>query len=146
MANRSHAPLIRLARFKVEELQKQMAEIERARASIGGQIARLEQSVPEEQAVAAEDKDGYLAYGSYARSVIQRKDNLRASLDEVAGQADALRTRLEDAFAELKKYELLGRAPPGAHSGQPARGRTSGNGRDRRARCGARRINQNTHH
>jgi flagellar export protein FliJ len=107
MANRSHAPLIRLARFKVEELQKQMAEIERARASIGGQIARLEQSVPEEQAVAAEDKDGYLAYGSYARSVIQRKDNLRASLDEVAGQADALRTRLEDAFAELKKYELL---------------------------------------
>jgi flagellar FliJ protein len=107
MANRSHAPLIRLARFKVEELQKQMAEIERARASIGGQIARLEQSVPEEQAVAAEDKDGYLAYGSYARSVIQRKDNLRASLDEVAGQADALRSRLEDAFAELKKYELL---------------------------------------
>ena len=107
MANRSHEPLIRLARFKVEELQKQMAEIERARASIGGQIARLEQSVPEEQAVAAEDKDGYLAYGSYARSVIQRKDNLRASLDEVAGQADALRTRLEDAFAELKKYELL---------------------------------------
>jgi flagellar export protein FliJ len=107
MANRSHAPLIRLARFKVEELQKQMAEIERARASIGAQIARLEQSVPEEQAVAAEDKDGYLAYGSYARSVIQRKDNLRASLDEVAGQADALRTRLEDAFAELKKYELL---------------------------------------
>ncbi len=107
MANRSHAPLIRLARFKVEELQKQMAEIERARASIGGQIARLEQSVPEEQAVAAEDKDGYLAYGSYARSVIQRKENLRASLDEVAGQADALRVRLEDAFAELKKYELL---------------------------------------
>lgn len=107
MATRSHAPLIRLARFKVEELQKQMAEIERARASIGGQIARLEQSVPEEQAVASEDKDGYLAYGSYARSVIQRKDNLRASLDDVAGQADALRSRLEDAFAELKKYVLL---------------------------------------
>ena len=107
MANRSHAPLIRLARFKVEELQKQMAEIERARASIGGQIARLEQSVPEEQGVAAEDKDGYLAYGSYARSVIQRKEKLRLSLDEVDGQADALRTRLEDAFGELKKYELL---------------------------------------
>ena len=107
MANRSHAPLIRLARFKVEELQKQMAEIERARASIGGQIARLEQSVPEEQAVAAEDKDGYLAYGSYARSVIQRKEKLRTSLDDVGAQADMLRTRLEEAFAELKKYELL---------------------------------------
>ena len=107
MATRSHAPLIRLARFKVEELQKQMAEIERARASINDQINRLEESVPEEQSVAAESRDGYLAYGSYARSVIQRKDKLRASLDEVDAQADELRGRLETAFAEQKKYELL---------------------------------------
>lgn len=107
MSGRSHAPLIRLARFKVEELQKQMAEIERIRASINDQIERLDESVPEEQAVASENRDGYLAYGSYARSVIQRKEKLRSSLDEVDGQADALRSRLEDAFAELKKFELL---------------------------------------
>ena len=36
MATRSHAPLIRLARFKVEELQKQMAEQERAIAEEEG--------------------------------------------------------------------------------------------------------------
>ncbi len=107
MSGRTHAPLIRLARFKVEELQKQMAEIERIRASIHDQIERLDESVPEEQAVASENRDGYLAYGSYARSVIQRKEKLRTSLDEVDGQADALRSRLEDAFAELKKFELL---------------------------------------
>lgn len=107
MATRSHAPLIRLARFKVEELQKQMAEIERARASINDQIDRLEESVPEEQAIAEESRDGYLAYGSYARSVIQRKDKLRTSLGEVDAQADELRGRLETAFADLKKYELL---------------------------------------
>ena len=107
MATRSHAPLIRLARFKVEELQKQMADIERVRVSIHDQIDRLEDSVPEEQAVAAESKDGYLAYGSYARSVIQRKEKLRLSLDEVDAQADGLRERLETAFGELKKFELL---------------------------------------
>jgi len=107
MATRSHAPLIRLARFKVEELQKQMAEIERARAAILDQVDRLEASVPGEQAAADEARDGYLAYGSYARSVIQRKENLRASLEEVDSQADALRGRLETAFAELKKFELL---------------------------------------
>ncbi|PWE16777.1 flagellar export protein FliJ [Marinicauda salina] len=107
MTTRSHAPLIRLARFKVEELQKQMAEIDRARASIDEQIQRLEESVPEEQGVAQENKDGYLAYGSYARSVIKRKENLRASQAEVEAQADALRERLETAFAELKKFELL---------------------------------------
>lgn len=107
MAQRSHAPLIRLARFKVEELQKQMAEIDRAKQAILDQIDRLEESVPGEQAAADESREGYLAYGSYARSVIQRKDNLRASLDEVEAQAGDMRGQLETAFAELKKYELL---------------------------------------
>ena len=104
---RSHEPLIRLARFKVEELQQQMAELDRSRQSLIDQIERLEASVPEEQAAATEFKEGYVAYGSYAQAVIKRKENIRASLDEVEVQADALRARLSEAFQELKKYELL---------------------------------------
>ncbi|MFS2317200.1 flagellar export protein FliJ [Maricaulis sp. D1M11] len=104
---RSHQPLIRLARFKVEELQKQLAELDRSKASLNDQIVRLEASVPEEQAQATQSKEGYLAYGSYAQAVIKRKENIRASLTEVETQADALRERLSEAFQELKKYELL---------------------------------------
>lgn len=104
---RSHEPLIRLARFKVEELQKQMAELDRSRQALIDQIERLEASVPEEQAVAAESKEGFLAYGSYAQAVIKRKENIRLSLEEVDIQANALRDRLSEAFQELKKYELL---------------------------------------
>ncbi|WP_417491079.1 flagellar export protein FliJ [Maricaulis sp.] len=104
---RSHEPLIRLARFKVEELQKQMAELDRSKAALLNQIERLEASVPEEQAVATQSRDGYLAYGSYAQAVIKRKENIRSSLDEVEVQADALRERLGDAFQELKKFEVL---------------------------------------
>lgn len=104
---RSHEPLIRLARFKVEELQKQMAELDRSRQALIDQIERLEASVPEEQAVAAESKEGFLAYGSHAQAVIKRKENIRLSLEEVDIQANALRGRLSEAFQELKKYELL---------------------------------------
>jgi flagellar protein FliJ len=104
---RSHAPLIRLARFKVEELQKQLAEIDRARGALNHQIDRLEASVPEEQAEATKSKDGFLAYGSYAQAVIKRKENIRLSLDEVDAQAEDIRGRLETAYQELKKYELL---------------------------------------
>lgn len=104
---RSHEPLIRLARFKVEELQKQMAELDRSKQALINQIERLEASVPEEQAIATQSKDGYLAYGSYAQAVIKRKDNIRASLSEVEAQSDALQDRLSEAFQELKKYELL---------------------------------------
>jgi flagellar export protein FliJ len=99
--------LIRLARFKVEELQKQLADIDRVRQSLTDQIERLEASVPEEQAAATESKDGFLAYGSYAQAVIKRKQNIRASMDEVDQQAEGIRERLEAAFRELKKYELL---------------------------------------
>lgn len=105
--SRSHEPLIRLARFKVEELQKQMAELDRSRSALIGQIERLEASVPEEQAAATESKEGFIAYGSYAQAVIKRKENIRLSLDEVEVQADALRDRLSEAYQELKKYELL---------------------------------------
>ena len=104
---RSHEPLIRLARFKVEELQKQMSELDRSKAALNGQIERLEASVPEEQAAATQSKDGYLAYGSYAQAVIKRKENIRLSLTEVETQVEALRERLAEAFQELKKYELL---------------------------------------
>ena len=104
---RSHEPLIRLARFKVEELQKPRAELDRSRQSLIDQIERLEASVPEEQAIATESKEGFIAYGSYAQAVIKRKENIRLSLDEVEVQADALRARLSEAFQELKKYELL---------------------------------------
>ncbi|MEE2526101.1 flagellar FliJ family protein [Hyphobacterium sp. HN65] len=104
---RSHEPLIRLARFKVEELQKQLADIDRVRQSLIDQVERLEASVPEEQAAATQNKDGFLAYGSYAQAVIKRKQNIRASMDEVDQQADEIRERLEGAFRELKKYELL---------------------------------------
>lgn len=48
-----------------------------------------------------------MAYGSYAQAVITRKQNIRASIDEVDAQAAKLRADLEAAFAELKKFELM---------------------------------------
>jgi flagellar export protein FliJ len=104
---RSFASLVKLARFKVEELQRQMAMLDDARAHLEGRAADLEKSVPEEQVAANATKEGYLAYGSYAQAVIQRKENLRVSMVEVDAQAAALRVQLEDAFRELKKFELM---------------------------------------
>ena len=99
--------LIRLARFKVEELQKQMAGLDEARAVLERQIDNLSQSVPEDDVSPEKHKDGFVAYGSYAQAVIQRKQNLRASIEDVDEQADRLRQELEGAFQELKKFELM---------------------------------------
>jgi flagellar export protein FliJ len=104
---RNYGSLIRLARFKVEELQKQMATLDLARADLQRQVDQLAASVPEEQVAANASKEGFVAYGSYAQAVIVRKQNLRVSIDEVDGQAGKLRADLEGAFAELKKFEIM---------------------------------------
>ena len=104
---RTYESLIRLARFKVEELQKQMATIEEARADLERQFDQLSASVPEEQIAANASKDGFVAYGSYAQAVITRKQNLRETIDEVSAQAERLREQLEAAYADLKKYEVM---------------------------------------
>ncbi|VAV88946.1 Flagellar protein FliJ [hydrothermal vent metagenome] len=104
---RSFASLVKLARFKVEELQRQMAMLDDSRAHLEGRAAELERSVPEEQIAADATKEGYLAYGSYAQAVIVRKENLNVSLVEIDAQTAALRVQLEDAFRELKKFELM---------------------------------------
>lgn len=105
--NRSHESLIRLARFKVEGLQKQMAELDRARAALSRKSDELEQDVAREQAAVGGDIEGGAAYGAFARAVVERRDNLKRSLAEVDSQAESLRADLRAAFEELKKYELL---------------------------------------
>ncbi len=104
---RSLESLIRLARFKVEELQKQMAALEVAKSDMTRQVDNLDASVPEEQVAANAMKDGFVAYGSYAQAIIKRKQNIRTSIAEIDEQAEKLRAELEDAFAELKKFEIL---------------------------------------
>jgi flagellar export protein FliJ len=104
---RNYGALIRLARFKVEELQKQMASLDAARGDLQRQVDQLAASVPEEQIAANASKEGFVAYGSYAQAVIVRKQNLRVSIDEVDAQARKLREELERAFAELKKFEIM---------------------------------------
>jgi flagellar export protein FliJ len=104
---RNYGALIRLARFKVEELQKQMASLDAARGDLLRQVDQLNASVPEEQIAANASKEGFVAYGSYAQAVIVRKQNIRVSIDEVDAQADKLREELEHAFAELKKFEIM---------------------------------------
>lgn len=104
---RNYEALIRLARFKVEELQKQMASLDLARGDLQRQVDQLAASVPEEQVAANASKEGFVAYGSYAQAVIVRKQNLRVSIEEVEAQAGKLRADLEAAFAELKKFEIM---------------------------------------
>ena len=107
---------VRQTRFQIAELQKRIAVLEATREDLERQIRKLSDSVPEDEVEATAQKDGYMAYGSYAKSVIARKDNIRVSLEDIQTQtadlAGDLRIALDalDSFERVKARQMAAKA------------------------------------
>lgn len=107
---------VRQTRFQIAELQKRIAVLEATREDLERQIRKLSDSVPEDDVEANAQKDGYMAYGSYAKSVIARKDNIRMSLTDIQTQtadlAGDLRIALDalDSFERVKARQMAAKA------------------------------------
>ncbi len=98
---------IRQTRFAIEDLQKRIAVLEATREDLERQIRKLNDSVPEEEVDADARKDGYVAYGSYAQSVIARKKNIRSSLEDINAQSGELSNELQMALEALDSFERV---------------------------------------
>ena len=94
-------------RFRVSELQKRLSVLEATRDDLERQIRKLTDSVPEDSVDESAQKDGYVAYGSYAKSVIARKANLRLSLDDINTQTADLAADLRIATDALDSFERV---------------------------------------
>lgn len=112
-------------RFRVEELQKRISVLEATREDLERQIRKLTDSVPEDAVDANAQKDGYVAYGSYAKSVITRKENLRASLADIVERTGTLSSDLRSATDRLDSYERV-RARDAAAKAERAVKRSTG--------------------
>ena len=98
---------VRQTRFAIEDLQKRIAVLEATREDLERQIAKLNDSVPEEEIEPNAQKEGYVSYGSYAQSVIERKKNIRASLDNISEQQINLSEELKIALEALDSFERV---------------------------------------
>ncbi len=98
---------IQQTQFRVGELQKRIAVLEATREDLECQIRKLLDSVPENQVDANEQRDGYVAYGSYAQSVFARKENLRRSLDDIMSQTTDIAVDLRHQLDALDSYERV---------------------------------------
>lgn len=105
--NRSKEKAIRQTRFVIEDLQRRISVLEATREDLERQIRKLTDSVPEDEVDPQAQKDGYVSYGSYAQSVIARKDNIRASIEDIATQHVDLSGELKSALDALDSYERL---------------------------------------
>lgn len=98
---------VQQTRFTIADLQKRIAVLEATREDLERQIRKLNESVPEDDVDPTAQRDGYVAYGSYAQTVIARKENLRRSLNDIGLQTTDLSTDLKVALDALDSFERV---------------------------------------
>ncbi len=103
---KSREALIRLHRFRVDEIRRRLQSLDTMRADLTKKMSDLETMMQDEQRRAAHSDLGRLAYPSFARSVVARRENIQRSIDEVEKQASGVTEELQAAYRELKKYEI----------------------------------------
>lgn len=99
--------LLRLKRFNVEEKQRQVAQIETMIAEFERMAGDLDAQVEAEQERSGIQDTGHFAYPTFAKAATQRRDNLKASADELRAQLAAATSELAEATSELEKAEAL---------------------------------------
>ena len=103
---KSRGTLIKLHRFRADEAKTKLAGLEGIRADMGRKVAELDNHLSEEGRRATENEIGRFAYPSFARSIRERKEKLAASIAEIERSIAEARIELQEAYQELKKFEL----------------------------------------
>lgn len=98
--------LIRLRKFRVDELQRRMADINGMQADVEKKMADLEDSVTREKMRAADSDIGRLAFPSFLRSIEIRRQNLQNTLQEIERERQACQDELSEAYQDLKSLEI----------------------------------------
>ncbi|EJW10487.1 Flagellar protein FliJ [Rhodovulum sp. PH10] len=104
---KSRETLIRLKKFQVDEKRRKVTQIETMIADFLRMAADLDREIQVEQERAGISDPAHFAYPTYAKAAMQRRENLKASADELQGQLEEARAALQESFEELKKVELL---------------------------------------
>jgi flagellar FliJ protein len=104
---KSREALIRLNRFRVDEIRKRLKSLDDMRADLVKKMTDLETMVQEEQRRSQQSDLGRLAYPTFVRSVMARRENIQRTIDEVEKQAATVTEELQGAYRELKKYEIV---------------------------------------
>src|ERR1700694_1214707 len=98
--------LMRLKRFRVDDLKRRMATLDAMRADAERKLADFEESVARKKQRANDSDIGRLAFPSFLRSIDSRRENLRATLKELERERSIVESDLTGAFQDLKSLEF----------------------------------------
>jgi flagellar protein FliJ len=98
--------LLRLKRFRVDEMKRRMASIEAMKADLEKKLHDLEESVAREKQRAGDSDIGRLAFPSFLKSIEVRRENLKNTLRDIEKEYAQAQGELTDAFQDLKSLEF----------------------------------------
>jgi flagellar export protein FliJ len=98
--------LIRLRRFRVDEMKRRLATLDGMKADAERKLADLEDSVTREKQRAGDSDIGRLAFPSFLRSIETRRENLRDTLKDIERERVQAQDDLTNAFQDLKALEF----------------------------------------
>jgi flagellar protein FliJ len=104
---KSRETLIRLRKFQVDERRRRVAQIEAMISEFERISCDLDRDIRTEQDRTGIHDPSHFAYPTYAKAAMQRRENLRRSVDDLKVQLDDAKATLGEAFEEMKKAELL---------------------------------------
>ena len=98
--------LIRMSKFEVDERQRALADLLRARDEIVRQQNELEAQKNREEQSVREHPELSSYYAGYINVYLERKEKLAKSLEDLDIIIDQARRMLEEAYQQLKTYEI----------------------------------------
>ena len=98
--------LLRLKRFRVDEMKRRIAAIDAMKADLERKLTDLDDNVTREKQRAGDSDIGRLAFPSFLRSIEARRENLRNTLQEIEREHMAAQVDLSNAFQDLKALEI----------------------------------------
>ncbi len=98
--------LLRLKRFRVDEMKRRIAAIDAMKADLERKLADLDDNVAREKQRAGDSDIGRLAFPSFLRSIETRRENLRITLRDIEREYAAAQLDLSNAFQDLKALEV----------------------------------------
>ena len=98
--------LIRLRRFRVDDLKRRLATLDGMKADVERKLADLEDSVAREKQRAGDSDIGRLAFPSFLKSIESRRENLRATQKDIERERAQAQDDLTNAFQDLKALEF----------------------------------------
>ncbi len=99
--------LIRLNEWTVDERRRELGDVLGSLESLENGLLRLrDELASEQQAVQSSPNEAGFFYGNYAAAVIQRRNHLNNGIAQMEAKVAEARERLDEAYRELKKFEI----------------------------------------